>query len=147
MVIDNYVLLLYACIWSFFYFVLSHYISSLSRDKWIEYVRSEESDEMLVEALKAVVEEIEDRMHDKLQEFQSSFFGSVGAMTQKAKQMDPMNNLRKAVKASDWGSVMLEYMANKANLGPIMGSEEGSDDEKEGVINAKPPLPKGILDK
>ena len=73
MVIDTYVLLAYATVWTLFYWFLSQYISSLSRDKWIEYVRSEESDEMLVEALEAVVEEIELRMHDKLQAFQDSF--------------------------------------------------------------------------
>ena len=147
MVIDTYVLLAYATVWTLFYWFLSQYISSLSRDKWIEYVRSEESDEMLVEALEAVVEEIELRMHDKLQAFQDSFFGSVGQMTKRAKEMDPLNNMRKAVKASDWGSVMLEYMANKANLTHILPIEKDSETEKGGVINAKPPLPKGILDK
>jgi hypothetical protein len=146
-VIDTYVLLAYATIWTIFYWFLSQYISSLSRDKWIEYVRSAESDEMLVEALEAVVEEIENRMHDKLQDFQDSFFGSVGQMTKRAKEMDPLNNMRKAVKASDWGSVMLEYMANKANLTHILPPQEGSETEKGGVINAKPALPKGILDK
>ena len=40
MVIDTYVLLAYATIWTIFYWFLSQYISSLSRDKWIEYVRS-----------------------------------------------------------------------------------------------------------
>ena len=70
MVIDTYVLLAYATIWTIFYWFLSHAISSMSRDKWIEYVRSEESDEMLVEALEAVIEEIEVRMHDKLQAFE-----------------------------------------------------------------------------
>ena len=98
MVIDTYVLLLYATIWTVFYWFLSQYIAQLSRDKWVEYVRSEDSDEVLVEALQAVVAEIEDRMHDKLQQFQDSFFGSVGAMTKKAKQLDPMNNVdRKSV--------------------------------------------------
>ena len=158
MVIDNYVLLLYATIWSFFYFILSHYISSLSRDKWIEYVRSEESDEILVEALEAVIEEIENRMHEKLEafqeHFQKSFFGSVGAMTQKAKQLDPMNNIRKAAKDGDWASLLVEYAANKSGLGGVMGLKEGLNGLKEGEngpkeaqINAKPPLPKNILSK
>ena len=66
MVIDTYVLLAYATIWTIFYWFLSQYISSLSRDKWVEYVRSEESDEMLVEALSAIIDDIEERMHDKL---------------------------------------------------------------------------------
>ena len=64
MQIDAYTFLLYFAIWTLFYFYLSHYIARLSRDKWVEYIRSEESDEKLVEALSAVIEEIEDRMHD-----------------------------------------------------------------------------------
>ena len=158
MVIDTYVLLAYATIWTIFYWFLSHAISSMSRDKWIEYVRSEESDDILVEALEAVVEEIENRMHDKLQafqeHFQKSFFGSVGAMTQKAKQLDPMNNIRKAAKDGDWASLLVEYAANKSGLGGVMGLKEGLNGLKEGEngpkeaqINAKPPLPKNILSK
>ena len=77
MVIDAYVLLLYATIWTVFYWFLSQYIAELSRQKWTKWVKSEESDDVLVEALEAVVQEIEDRMHDKLQQFQDSFFGSV----------------------------------------------------------------------
>ena len=140
MVIDGYVLLLYATIWTIFYWFLSQYIAQLSRDKWVEYVRSEDSDEVLVEALQAVVAEIEDRMHDKLEQFQSSFFGSIGAMTQKAKQLDPMNNVRKAAKDGDWMSLMVEYAANKAGLGGLVGSQGPKTDEKEGVTGQKQPL-------
>ena len=147
MVIDTYVLLAYATIWTIFYWFLSQYIAELSRQKWTTWVQSAESDEVLLEALEAIIEEIENRMHDKLQEFQSSFFGSVGQMTKRAKELYTMNNIRKAVKASDWGSVMLEYMANKANLGHILPLQEDSEAKKEGVINAKPPLPKSIIGK
>ena len=129
MEIDGYVLLGYALIWTVFYWFLSQYISTLSRDKWVEYVKSPESDDMLVEALTAVIEEIEDRMHDKLESFQKSFFGSVGSMTKKAKDLDPMNNIRKAAKTGDWPSMLVEYMANKSGLGAIMGQNS----PKEGV--------------
>jgi len=148
MVIDAYTLLAYAFVWTLFYWFLSEYISSLSRDKWIEYVRSSESDEMLVEALEAVVEEIEDRFHTKLEDFQNSFFGSVGKMTAKAKELDPMTNMRKAVKSGDWPSMMMEYMANKSGLGGVLGVNDPQTTPKEGVndpqIRAKPPLPKPI---
>ena len=124
MVIDTYVLLAYATIWTIFYWFLSQFIAQLSRDKWVEYVKSEESDEVLVEALQAVIEEIEDRMHDKLEAFQThfqkSFFGSVGNMTKKAQSLDPLNKIRKAAKDGDWTSMMVEYAANKAGLGPFM---------------------------
>ena len=122
MVIDTYVLLAYAIVWTIFYWFLSQFIAQLSRDKWVEYVKSEESDDVLVEALQAVIEEIEERMHDKLQNFQDTFFGSVGAMTKKAKDLDPMNGIRKAAKDGDWTSMLVEYAANKSGLGGIMGN-------------------------
>ena len=137
MVIDTYVLLLYATIWTIFYWFLSQYIAQLSRDKWVEYVRSEDSDDVLVEALQAVVAEIEDRMHDKLQQFQDSFFGSVGAMTKKAKDLDPMNNVRKAAKDGDWLSLLVEYGANKAGLGALVGQQSGNTGVKEGETPPK----------
>ena len=121
MEIDTVTLLLYASIWTIFYFFLSNYIAELSRKKWTTWVQSEESDDILVEALQAVIEEIENRMHDKLQNFQDSFFGSVGAMTKKAKDLDPMNGIRKAAKDGDWTSMLVEYAANKSGLGGIMG--------------------------
>ena len=121
MEIDTLTLLAYATVWTIFYFFLSNYIAELSRKKWTTWVQSEESDDILVEALQAVIEEIEDRMHDKLQNFQDSFFGSVGAMTKKAKDLDPMNGIRKAAKNGDWTSMLVEYAANKSGLGGIMG--------------------------
>ena len=121
MEIDTLTLLAYATVWTIFYFFLSNYIAELSRKKWTTWVQSEESDDILVEALQAVIEEIEDRMHDKLQNFQDSFFGSVGAMTKKAKDLDPMNGIRKAAKDGDWTSMLVEYAANKSGLGDVMG--------------------------
>ena len=78
----------------------------------------------LVIRLEPVIDEIEDRMHDKLEQYQSSFFGSIGAMTKKAQNLDPMNNLRKAAKSGDWPSMMLEYMANKAGLQGVLPPKE-----------------------
>ena len=131
MEIDTVTLLAYAVIWTVFYFFLSNYIAELSRKKWTTWVQSEESDDILVEALQAVIEEIEDRMHDKLQTFQDSFFGSVGAMTKKAKDLDPMNGLRKAAKDGDWTSMMVEYAANKAGLGGLLAQQQQKPPQKQ----------------
>ena len=124
MVIDGYVLLGYAVVWTIFYWFLSQYIAELSRQKWTRWVQSEESDTVLLEALEAIIQEIEDRMHDKLEAFQThfqkSFFGSVGNMTKKAQSLDPLNKIRKAAKDGDWTSMMVEYAANKAGLGSFM---------------------------
>jgi len=120
MEIDAVTLLVYAVIWTIFYAILSRHIAKLSRDKWVEYVKSEESDDVLVEALQAVIEEIEIRMHDKLEAFQNSFFGSVGQMVKKGKDLDPMTGIRKAAKDGDWTSMLVEYAANKSGLGAFV---------------------------
>ena len=137
MEIDTVTLLVYATIWTIFYFFLSNYIAELSRQKWTTWVQSEESDDILVEALQAVIEEIEDRMHDKLQNFQDSFFGSVGAMTKKAKDLDPMNGIRKAAKDGDWTSMLVEYAANKSGLGGMMGDLKPKKATKQPQTNDK----------
>jgi len=136
MEIEPITLLAYAIIWTVFYFFLSNYIAELSRKKWTTWVQSEESDDILVEALQAVIEEIEDRMHDKLQTFQDSFFGSVGSMVKKGKDLDPMNNIRKAAKTGDWTSMLVEYAANKSGLGALLPKnqpQEGVKQSKESV--------------
>ena len=98
---------------------------------WIIQKWEEKMDEegWLVIRLEPVIDEIEDRMNDKQQNFQDSFFGSVGAMTKKAQNLDPMKNVRKAAKDNDWTSLLVEYAANKAGLGGVLG-------------NIKPEIPK-----
>jgi hypothetical protein len=73
----------YLIVWSLFYFVFASYVARLSKDKWVEWAKSRESDDELLEILDSVINEIEDRMHDKLETFQSSFFGSLGAASKK----------------------------------------------------------------
>lgn len=144
MEINSMVLLFYAIVWTVFYWFLSQYIAELSRKKWTTWVQSEESDDILVEALQAVIEEIEIRMHDKLEQFQNSFFGSVGSMTKKAKELDPMNNIRRAAKNNDWTSMLIEYMANKSGLGGIMGQNSPKEGVKQPETSQKDGVPKPI---
>jgi len=143
MEISSLVLLGYAVVWTIFYWFLSQYIAELSRQKWTTWVKSEESDDVLVEALQAVVEDIEERMHDKLVEFQQSFFGSIGSMTKKAADMDPMNGIRKAAKNGDWTSMMVEYMANKSGLNGL-GGLINQNSPKQGVEETQPSLTTGV---
>jgi hypothetical protein len=100
---------------------------------WIIAKWEEKMDEegWLVIRLEPVIDEIEDRMHDKLQNFQDSFFGSIGAMTKKAQNLDPMNNLRKAAKDNDWTSLMVEYAANKAGLGGLLAQNNQKPPQKQ----------------
>jgi len=137
MVIEPLTLLAYAIIWTIFYFFLSEHIAQRSRKTWTAWIQSEESDEVLVEALVAVIDEIEQRMHEKLEDFQSSFFGSVGSMVKKGQELDPMNNLRKAAKNQDWTSLMLEYVANKSGLGDLNSVIQPKEAPKEAILSPK----------
>jgi len=103
-------------------------------EKWEDKI---EEENWLVEKLEPVIDEIEVRTHEKLQDFQDSFFGSIGAMTQKAQKLDPMNNVRKAAKDGDWMSLMVEYAANKAGLGGLLAPKGPKTDEKGGVNGGK----------
>ena len=113
-------------------------------DKWEDKIAEEG---YLVVKLEPVIDEIEDRIHEKLQTFQDSFFGSIGAMTKKAQNLDPMNNVRKAAKQGDWMSLMVEYAANKAGLGAILGGTKGSESQTEGINSPETALiPKKMKD-
>ena len=122
--------------------IVTHWEEKIAEDEW------------LIVNLEPVIDEIEDRFHRKLEEFQRSFYGSIGSSVAKAKKLDPMNNIRKAAKEGDWTSMLVEYVANKAGLGGVTGLKEGLNSLKEvknspeeDTINSKPPLPKGILGK
>ena len=106
---------------------------------WIIAKWEEKLDEegWLLVKLDPVIDEIEDRMHDKLQNFQDSFFGYVGALTKRAQELDPMKNIRKSAKDGDWLSLLVEYGANKAGLGALVGQQSGNTGVKEGETPPK----------
>jgi len=120
-----------AVFWSIFYFYLSHFIARLSRDAWVEYIRSPESDEMLLEALDPIVNEIEDRMHDKLETFQSSFFGSLGAASKKLDQSTGQATIKAVTRDNPILGFVAEYMMKRGNLGGLLGSESQNTPNKE----------------
>ena len=112
-------------------------------EKWEEKLDEEG---WLIVKLEPVIDEIEDRIHDKLEQFQSSFFGSIGKMTANAKNLDPMNNLRKAAKSGDWPSMLVEYAANKAGIGGVLGNLNPKEGAKEPETTPKIAIPKPIKD-
>ena len=121
MTIDAYTLLAYALIWTIFYFFLSHYIAELSRKRWTNWIQSEDSDEILMEALEVIVNEIEDRMHDKLESFQSSFFGSLGAASKKLDDATGATTIKALTRDNPMMGFVAEYMMKRGNLGSLMG--------------------------
>ena len=118
-----------AVFWSFFYWFLSHFIAGLSRDAWVEYIRSSESDEMLLEALDPIVNEIDERMHEKLEAFQSSFFGSLGAASSKMDQATGQATIKAVTKDNPILGFVAEYLMKRGGLGSL----EGLNSPKEGV--------------
>jgi len=92
-------------------------------DTWEKKLKTEG---YLIEILEPVIAEIENSTEESLLHFQRSFIGTLGKMTSEAKNLDPMNGLRKAAKNGDWTSLLLEYVANKSGLSntlPIPKSE------------------------
>ena len=110
-------------------------------EKWEE--KLDEEGWLLIK-LNPVVDEIEERMHDKLEQFQHSFFGSVGQMVKKGKELDPMNNMRKAVKSGDWASMLLEYASNKAGLGGLVEATKANEAQHQTETSPKPAKIGGI---
>ena len=119
MEVDAYTLLAYAIIWTVFYFFLSHYIAELSRKRWTNWIQSDDSDEILMEALEVIVNEIEDRIHDKLESFQSSFFGSLGAASKKLDDATGASTIKALTKDNPVMGFVAEYMMKRGGLGQI----------------------------
>ena len=120
MEIEPLVLIAYAIVWTVFYFFLSNYIAELSRKKWTDWVVSEDSDDVLLEALGVVVDQIEDRMHDKLEHFQKSFFGSLGNASKKLDVATGASTIKAITKDSPIMGFVAEYMMKRGGLGSLM---------------------------
>jgi len=137
MQIDAYTLLAYAIIWTVFYWFLSQYIAELSRKKWTSWVESEESDETLLNALSVIVDEIEDRMHDKLEHFQKSFFGSLGAASKKLDDVTGASTIKALTKDNPMMGFVAEYMMKRGNLGDLMAQNSPEQGVKQSQKSSK----------
>ena len=137
MEIDAYALLAYAVVWTIFYFFLSHYIAELSRKRWTTWVQSEESNDVLMEALEVVVNEIEDRMHDKLESFQSSFFGSIGAASKKLDDATGASTIKALTKDNPMMGFVAEYMMKRGGLGQLVGQNSQNSPSNESKTSSK----------
>ena len=120
-------------------FILRKWVVNEWEDKFNDH-------EWLVDKLNPVIDEIDDRMHDKLQDFQHSFFGSVGSMTKKASALNPMDNLRKAAKSGNWAEMLVEYAANRAGLGGLLAPESDKTAKNKPKTALTKMIPKPIKD-
>ena len=135
--IEPTVLLAYAIIWTVFYFFLSNYIAELSRKKWTAWVQSDDSDDVLMDALSVIVDEIEDRMHDKLETFQSSFFGSLGAASKKLDDATGQTTIKALTKDNPVMGFVAEYMMKRGGLGQLVGQNSQNTPNNESKTSSK----------
>ena len=136
MVISALELLGYFIAWSLFYFGISHYIAKLSKEKWVEWAKSSDSDEDLLIILDPIVNEIEDRMHEKLEIFQSSFFGSLGAASKKMDDATGQSTIKAITKDNPIMGLVAEMLMKRQGLGSLLNvtdsPNEGSNKPQTG---------------
>ena len=137
MEISAYTLLLYATLWTVFYWFLSQYIAELSRKKWTKWVESEESDDTLMNALSVIVDEIEDRMHDKLESFQSSFFGSLGAASKKLDDATGASTIKAVTKDNPIMGFVAEYLMKRGGLESLQGQNPPQNSSEKPLSSEK----------
>ena len=128
MIISALELFAYFIAWSLFYFGISHYIAKLSKDKWVEWAKSTESDEDLLIILDPVVNEIEDRMHEKLEIFQSSFFGSLGAASKKMDDATGQSTIKAITKDNPIMGLVAEMLMKRQGLGSLLNVTDSSNE-------------------
>ena len=129
MEITTLTLMLYFAAWTFFYFAISHYIARLSKDKWVDWAKSTESDEDLLIILEPVVNEIEDRMHEKLETFQASFYGSLGAASKKIDEATGQSTIKAITRESPIMGFVADLLMKRNGLDGLL---KGQNSPKQG---------------
>ena len=134
MEITTFSLMLYFAGWTFFYFAISHYIAKLSKDKWVDWAKSTESDEDLLIILEPIVNEIEDRMHEKLEAFQASFYGSLGAASKKIDDATGQSTIKAITRDNPIMGLVAEMLMKRQGLDGIL---KGQTKSEQGSIKAQ----------
>jgi len=127
MVISALELLGYFIAWSLFYFGISHYIAKLSKDKWVEWAKSTESDKDLLIILEPIVDEIEERTHGMLENFQSSFFGSLGAASKKLDESTGQSTIKAITKDNPIMGLVAEMLMKRSGLEGLLNTQNNPE--------------------
>jgi len=127
MVISALELLGYFIAWSLFYFGISHYIAKLSKDKWVEWAKSSESDDDLLIILEPIVDEIEERTHGMLENFQSSFFGSLGAASKKLDESTGQSTIKAITKDNPIMGLVAEMLMKRSGLEGLINTQNSPE--------------------
>jgi len=127
MVITALELLGYFIAWSLFYFGISHYIAKLSKDKWVAWAKSSDSDEDLLIILEPIIDEIEGRTHDMLETFQSSFFGSLGAASKKMDDSTGQSTIKAITKDNPIMGLVAEMLMKRSGLEGLLNTQNSTE--------------------
>jgi len=120
-------LLGYFIAWSLFYFGISHYIAKLSKDKWVEWAKSSDSDDDLLIILEPIVDEIEERTHGMLETFQSSFFGSLGAASKKMDEATGQSTIKAITKDNPIMGLVAEMLMKRSGLEGLLNTQNSTE--------------------
>jgi len=120
-------LLGYFIAWSLFYFGISHYIAKLSKDKWVEWAKSSDSDEDLLIILEPIIDEIEERTHGMLETFQSSFFGSLGAASKKLDESTGQSTIKAITRDNPIMGLVAEMLMKRSGLEGLLNTQNSPE--------------------
>jgi hypothetical protein len=120
-------LMLYFAAWTLFYFAISHYIAKLSKDKWVEWAKSSESDDDLLIILEPIIDEIEERTHGMLETFQSSFFGSLGAASKKIDESTGQSTIKAITKDNPIMGLVAEMLMKRSGLEGLIKTQNSPE--------------------
>jgi len=126
-IISTLELLGYLIAWSIFYFMFASYVARLSKDKWVEWAKSSESDEDLLIILEPIVDEIEERTHGMLETFQSSFFGSLGAASKKMDESTGQSTINAITKDNPIMGLVAEMLMKRSGLEGLINTQNNPE--------------------
>jgi len=115
-------LLGYLIAWSLFYFLFASYVARLSKDAWVEWAKSSESDDDLLLILEPIIDEIEERTHGMLENFQSSFFGSLGAASKKLDESTGQSTIKAITKDNPIMGLVAEMLMKRSGLEGLLNT-------------------------
>jgi len=116
-------LLGYLVAWSIFYFLFASYVARLSKDAWVEWAKSSESDDDLLLILEPIIDEIEERTHGMLETFQSSFFGSLGAASKKLDESTGQSTIKAITKDNPIMGLVAEMLMKRSGLEGLLKTQ------------------------
>jgi len=107
--------------------MFASYVARLSKDAWVAWAKSSESDEDLLIILEPIVDEIEERTHGMLETFQSSFFGSLGAASKKMDESTGQSTINAITKDNPIMGLVAEMLMKRSGLEGLINTQNSPE--------------------